>query len=210
MVATENHIIASLRLFPCNMNDVSESLILQLGMASALETVCGQSYGAKQYHMLGVHLQRSWIVLFVSTLFLIPICIFATPILEALGQKDNIAEEAGYISLWVIPVLFAFVVSFTCQMYLQSQSKNMIIAYVSAVSIAIHILLSWLLTVKFKFGVAGAMVSTVIAYWLPNVCQLLFVLCGGCPDTWTGFSTLAFKDLWNVVKLSLSSGVMLW
>ncbi|ONH94682.1 hypothetical protein PRUPE_7G026300 [Prunus persica] len=182
---------------------------LLLGMASALETVCGQSYGAKQYHMLGVHLQRSWIVLFVSTLFLIPICIFATPILEALGQKDNIAEEAGYISLWVIPVLFAFVVSFTCQMYLQSQSKNMIIAYVSAVSITIHILLSWLLTVKFKFGVAGAMVSTVIAYWLPNVCQLLFVLCGGCPDTWTGFSTLAFKDLWNVVKLSLSSGVML-
>ncbi|KAL6272372.1 hypothetical protein ACE6H2_023064 [Prunus campanulata] len=182
---------------------------LLLGMASALETVCGQSYGAKQYHMLGVHLQRSWIVLFVSTLFLIPICIFATPILEALGQKDYIAEEAGYISLWVIPVLFAFVVSFTCQMYLQSQSKNMIIAYVSAVTIGIHILLSWLLTVKFKFGVAGAMVSTVIAYWLPNVCQLLFVLCGGCPDTWTGFSALAFKDLWNVVKLSLSSGVML-
>ncbi|CAB4286091.1 unnamed protein product [Prunus armeniaca] len=148
---------------------------LLLGMASALETVCGQSYGAKQYHMLGVHLQRSWIVLFVSTLFLIPICIFATPILEALGQKDNIAEEAGYISLWVIPVLFAFVVSFTCQIG----------------------------------GVAGVMVSTIIAYWLPNIGQLLFVLCGGCPDTWTGFSTLAFKDLWNVVKLSLSSGVML-
>lgn len=210
MVATENHIIASLRLFPCNMNDVSESLILQLGMASALETVCGQSYGAKQYHMLGVHLQRSWIVLFVSTLFLIPICIFATPILEALGQKDNIAEEAGYISLWVIPVLFAFVVSFTCQMYLQSQSKNMIIAYVSAVSIAIHILLSWLFTAKFKWGVAGVMVSTIIAYWLPNIGQLLFALCGGCPETWTGFSTLAFTNLWDVLKLSLSSGVMLW
>ncbi|KAK2635319.1 hypothetical protein Ddye_030111 [Dipteronia dyeriana] len=26
-----------------------------LGMGSALETLCGQAYGAKQYHMLGVH-----------------------------------------------------------------------------------------------------------------------------------------------------------
>jgi hypothetical protein len=41
-------------------------------------------------------------------------------------------------------------------------------------------------------------------------CQLLFIFCGGCPDTWSGFSWLAFKDLWPVIKLSLSSGVMIW
>ncbi|KAM2123862.1 hypothetical protein ACFX1Q_014515 [Malus domestica] len=180
-----------------------------LGMASALETLCGQSHGAKQYNMLGIHLQRSWIVLCVGTLFLIPLFVFTTPIFEALGQADNISEVAGYISLWVIPVLFAFVVSFTCQMYLQAQSKNMIVAYVSAVSIGIHIFLCWLLSVKFKFGVPGVLVSTIISYWLPNVGQLLFILCGGCPETWTGFSMLAFTDLWDVVKLSLSSGVML-
>ncbi|WJX41189.1 hypothetical protein P8452_28580 [Trifolium repens] len=29
-----------------------------LGMASALETLCGQAYGAGQYHMLGVYLQQ--------------------------------------------------------------------------------------------------------------------------------------------------------
>lgn len=180
-----------------------------LGMASALETLCGQSYGAKQYNMLGIHLQRSWVVLCVGTLFLIPLCVFTTPIFEALGQADYISKVAGYISLWVIPVLFAFVVSFTCQMYLQAQSKNMIVAYVSAISIGIHIFLCWLLSVKFKFGVPGVMVSTIISYWLPNMGQLLFILCGGCPETWTGFSMLAFTDLWDVVKLSMSSGVML-
>ncbi|XP_050363827.1 protein DETOXIFICATION 21-like [Argentina anserina] len=180
-----------------------------LGMASALETLCGQSFGAKQYNMLGVHLQRSWIVLFLSTFFLVPLCIFTTPILEALGQEENIAQVAGYISLWTIPMIFAFVLSFTCQMFLQAQSKNMIIAYLSAFSIAIHILLSWLLTVKYQFGIPGAMVSTILAFWIPNIGQLLFVICGGCPQTWQGFSTLAFKDLSGVIKLSLSSGVML-
>ncbi|KAM5550481.1 protein DETOXIFICATION 21-like [Rosa sericea] len=180
-----------------------------LGMASALETLCGQSYGAKQYHMLGVYLQRSWIVLSVSALFLVPICFFVTPILEALGQEKSIAQVAGYISLWTIPVIFAFFVSFTCQMFLQSQSKNMIIVYLSAFALAVHILLSWLLTVRFKFGIPGAMLSTIVAFWIPNFGQLLFITCGGCPETWKGFSTLAFKDLWDIIKLSLSSGVML-
>ncbi|KAK2458638.1 Protein DETOXIFICATION 16 [Trifolium repens] len=35
-----------------------------LGMGSALETLCGQAYGAKKYHMLGVHTQRAFFLLF--------------------------------------------------------------------------------------------------------------------------------------------------
>ncbi|XP_027359285.1 protein DETOXIFICATION 21-like [Abrus precatorius] len=179
-----------------------------LGMASALETLCGQAYGAKQCDMLGVYLQRSWIVLFLTTLLLLPIYIFTTPILVALGQDEHIAQLAGSISLWSIGVIFAFIVSFTCQIFLQSQSKNMIISYLAAVTLSIHLFMSWLLTVKYKFGLNGAMTSTILAYWLPNLGQLMFII-HKCPDTWKGFSFLAFKDLWPVFKLSLSSGAML-
>ncbi|KAF5938029.1 hypothetical protein HYC85_025535 [Camellia sinensis] len=173
-----------------------------LGMASALETLCGQAYGAKQYHMLGVYLQRSWIVLFICSICLLPIFIFATPILKALGQEDSIAEMAGTIARWSIPVVFSFIPSFTCQMFLQAQSKNMIIAYLAAFSLSIHVLLSWLLTAKCKYGIPGAMISTILAFWIPNIGQLAFVICGGCPETWKGFSFLAFKDLWPIIKLS--------
>ncbi|KAL0453320.1 UNVERIFIED_CONTAM: protein DETOXIFICATION 21 [Sesamum latifolium] len=181
---------------------------LLLGLASGLETLCGQAYGAKQYHMLGIYLQRSWIVLTVCTTLLLPVYIFAAPILKALGQDEDIAEVAGTIALWFIPVIYSFIVSFTCQMYLQAQSKNMIIAYLAVFSLSIHIFLSWLLTIKYNLGIAGTMISTILAYWLPNVGQLIFVISGGCRETWKGFTTLAFKDLWPVVKLSLSSGAM--
>ncbi|KAJ9185717.1 hypothetical protein P3X46_005314 [Hevea brasiliensis] len=180
-----------------------------LGMASALETLCGQSYGAKQYHMLGIYLQRSWIVLIICAILLLPLFIFTTHILRALGQDESIVEVAGNISLWLIPVIFSFIPSFTCQMFLQAQSKNMIIAYLAAFSLSIHILLSWLFTVKYKFGIPGAMASTILAFWIPNLGQLAFVTCGGCRETWKGFSFLAFKDLFPVIKLSLSSGAML-
>ncbi|PIA53127.1 hypothetical protein AQUCO_00900024v1, partial [Aquilegia coerulea] len=159
-----------------------------LGMSSALETLCGQAYGAKQQHMLGIYLQRSWIVLTICSFILIPLFLLATPILKLLGQDDDIANVAGYIALWLIPVMFAYVLSFTCQMYLQAQSRNMVMIYLAAAALIVHVILSWLLTVKYKLGLPGAMISTVIANWIPNV---------------------AFRDLWPVIKLSLSSGVMI-
>nr|KYP64007.1 Protein TRANSPARENT TESTA 12 [Cajanus cajan] len=180
-----------------------------LGMASALSTLCGQAYGAKEYGMMGVYLQKSWIVLFLTATCLLPLFIFTSPILMLLGQDESIAQMAGIISSWSIPILFAFIVSFTCQMFLQSQSKNTIIAFLAGFSIIIHLFLSWLLTIKFKFEIAGAMTSMSLAFWIPNIGQLIFITCGWCSDTWKGFSFLAFKDLWPVVKLSLSSGVML-
>ncbi|CAH2073249.1 unnamed protein product [Thlaspi arvense] len=72
---------------------------LLLGMASALETLCGQAFGAKQYDMLGVYLQRSWIVLFVCSILLLPMYIFASPILKFFGQPDDIAELSGIIAV---------------------------------------------------------------------------------------------------------------
>ncbi|CAL8995064.1 unnamed protein product [Prunus brigantina] len=45
-----------------------------LGMGSALETLCGQAYGAKQYNMLGVHMQRAMLTLLVVSIPLALIC----------------------------------------------------------------------------------------------------------------------------------------
>ncbi|KAL5079354.1 hypothetical protein RYX36_007775 [Vicia faba] len=179
-----------------------------IGMASALETLCGQAYGAKQYHMLGVYLQRSWIVLFLTLMLLLPLFIFTAPILEALGQEKSTAEMAGKISLWSIGYGLAMIVSFSCQTFLQAQSKNVIIAYLAAFSMVVHLFLSWLLTFKLELGLSGAMLALLLALWLPNVGQLYFIMTK-CPDTWKGFSLFAFKDLWPCIKLSVSAGVMM-
>lgn len=72
---------------------------MQLGMASALETLCGQAYGAKKYHMLGIYLQRSWIVLTGCAICITPIYIFSGPILLALGQEEHIVRVARIIAL---------------------------------------------------------------------------------------------------------------
>lgn len=181
-----------------------------MGMTSGFGTLCGQAYGAKQYHKLGIYLQQSWIVLLSVSCLLSPPFIFAAPILRALGQDDRIAHMAGTIALWFIPVIFSFAVLCSCNIYLQSQSKNFILGCLALLSLLLHLSLSWLLTMKYKFGFHGAMVSIILAYWTPNAGQLMYIMFGGCGDTWNGFTTLAFKDLGPALKLSISSGVMVW
>ncbi|CAM8995366.1 unnamed protein product [Rhodiola kirilowii] len=64
-----------------------------LGMSSATETLCGQAFGANQYHMLGIYLQRSWIINLATATVLVPLFIFAAPIYGLLGQEQAVAKH---------------------------------------------------------------------------------------------------------------------
>ncbi|KAI7748422.1 hypothetical protein M8C21_007580, partial [Ambrosia artemisiifolia] len=180
-----------------------------LGMSSATETLCGQAFGAGQHHMMGIYLQRSWIVDLVTLTILLPIFIFATQIFKLLGQDEAVANSGGYISLWFIPFVYNYVFSLTIQMYLQAQLKNMVIAWLSIFRFGIHILLSLLLVYKLNLGVVGAMIALSMSSWFLVIGEFVYIFGGWCPNSWKGFTVAAFKDLVPVVKLSISSGVML-
>ncbi|XP_068637286.1 protein DETOXIFICATION 27-like isoform X1 [Aristolochia californica] len=188
---------------------VGFSFGLLLGMASALETLCGQAFGAKKYHMLGVYMQRSWMVLFCVAVLLLPIYFFATPILKLIGQPDDIAEQAGQVSIWLLPLHFAFVFQFPLQRFLQCQMKNSIIAYAAAASLVINVFLSWLFVQKFHMGLFAAALVLNISWWIVVLVMFVYTIGGWCPLTWTGFSMEAFYGLWEFVKLSAAAGVML-
>ncbi|KAK9934565.1 hypothetical protein M0R45_021702 [Rubus argutus] len=63
-----------------------------LGMGSALETLCGQAFGAGQVDMLGIYMQRSWVILFGSGVVVSFIYIFAQQILYGIGQTADISK----------------------------------------------------------------------------------------------------------------------
>ncbi|OVA15275.1 Multi antimicrobial extrusion protein [Macleaya cordata] len=188
---------------------VGFSFGLLLGMASALETLCGQAFGAKKYHMLGIYMQRSWIVLFLCSVLLLPIFIFATPILKLMGQPEDVAEQSGLVAMWLLPLHFSFAFQFPLQRFLQSQLKTGVIAWVSLAALLVHIFVSWLFVYKLGFGLIGAAVTLNFSWWVMVFGLLGYTICGGCPITWSGFSIQAFSGLWEFLKLSAASGVML-
>ena len=179
-------------------------------MASALETLCGQAFGAKRYPMLGIYLQRSWIVLFLCCVLLLPFYVFAGPILKLIGLSNEVAEQTGLVAQWLIPLHFSFAFYFPMQRFLQSQLKTLVIAWMSLVALLLTVLLSWLFVFVWDFGLVGAIVALDISWWALGVGLLVYIVCGGCPLTWTGLSVQAFSGLWEFLKLSAGSGVMLW
>ncbi|GMI99427.1 hypothetical protein like AT5G65380 [Hibiscus trionum] len=182
---------------------------LLLGMASALETLCGQAFGAKKFYMLGVYMQRSWIVLFICCILLLPLYLFASPALKLLGQPKEVAELSGVVSMWLIPLHFSFAFQFPMQRFLQCQLKNMVIAWVSLVALLVHVFVSWLFVYRLQLGVVGTAVTLNFSWWVLVVGLFAYTVCGGCPLTWAGFSMEAFSGLWEFIKLSAASGVML-
>ena len=177
-------------------------------MGSALETLCGQAFGAGQVNLLGVYMQRSWIILFVACLFLLPLYVFATPVLKLLGQRKDIAELAGKFTIQVIPQMFSLAINFPTQKFLQAQSKVGVLAWIGLAALIIHIGVLYLFINVFEWGLAGAAIAYDISSWGIALAQLAYVV-GWCKDGWKGLSWLAFKDIWAFVRLSIASAVML-
>ncbi|XP_015890656.1 protein DETOXIFICATION 27 [Ziziphus jujuba] len=180
-----------------------------LGMASALETLCGQAFGAKKYYMLGVYMQRSWIVLFLCCVLLLPMFVFASPVLKLLGQPTDIAELSGKVALCLLPLHFAFAFQCPLQRFLQSQRKNSVIAWSTFAALVVHVVVNWLFVYRLQLGLVATVITLGFSWWVMVLLQLLYTVFGGCPLTWDGFSIAAFSDLWEFVKLSAASGVML-
>ncbi|KAK9164581.1 hypothetical protein Syun_005483 [Stephania yunnanensis] len=167
-VSTENMVIAGL------------AFGIMLGMGSALETLCGQAFGAKRLDMLGIYMQRSWVILNSTCVLMLPIYIWATPILKFFGQNDEIAKLAGTFSLYMIPQLFAYGFNFPLQKFLQAQSKVWTMAWIAGIALAFHILCSWLLIVQFKWGLVGAAISLNLSWWINVLGQFAYIAIGYC------------------------------
>ncbi|KAL2903016.1 Protein DETOXIFICATION 33 [Bienertia sinuspersici] len=195
--AVENSVIAGL------------AFGLMLGMGSALETLCGQAFGAGKLRMLGIYMQRSWIILLTTACLITPLYIFCAPVLQLLGETQQISHAAGKYALWMIPQLFAYALNFPIQKFLQAQGKVSVMAWISVVVLVIHGVLSWLLILKLKWGLVGAAIMLNTSWWLIVIGQLIYIFITKSDGAWGGFSWLATEDLWEFVKLSLASAVIL-
>ncbi|KAK3037211.1 hypothetical protein RJ639_030104 [Escallonia herrerae] len=151
---------------------------------------------------------RSWIILWVTCIILLPVYIFSTPLLKLLGQEDDIADLAGKFAILTIPQLFSLAISIPTQKFLQAQSKVDALAWIGFANLVVHVGLLYLCIYAFGWGTTGAAIAFDITSWGLAVAQVIYVL-NWCNEGWTGFSWSAFKEIWAFIRLSLASAVML-
>lgn len=184
---------------------------MKLGMGSALETLCGQAYGAKHYRMLGVHTQRAIAVLLASSIGIAVVWYNTSSILVGLGQDREISAGAGEFNRWMIPGLFAYGTLQCLTRFLQTQNIVYPMMITSAITVVFHVVLCWLLTYKLEFGSKGAALANAVSCWINALLMGLYVkISSSCAQTFTGFSREAFEDILGFLRLALPSALMIW
>ncbi|CAG7884017.1 hypothetical protein HID58_012449 [Brassica napus] len=183
---------------------------LMLGMGSAVETLCGQAYGAHRYEMLGIYLQRATIVLALVGLPMTVLYTFSYPILILLGEPKTVSYMASLYIVGLIPQIFAFAVNFTAQKFLQAQSVVTPSAYISGAALLLQILLTWTTVYVIDLGLMGIAYVLTISWWFIVMSQTLYIITSPTfRHTWTGLSWRSFHGLWSFFKLSAGSAVMI-
>ncbi|KAH9746540.1 protein DETOXIFICATION 12 [Citrus sinensis] len=126
-----------------------------LGMASALETLCGQAYGAQQYQRIGTQTYTAIFCLFLVCFPLSFLWIYAGKLLVLIGQDPLISHEVGKFMIWLLPALFAYATMQPLIRYFQSQSLIIPMFLSSCAALCLHIPICWSLVYKSGLGNLG-------------------------------------------------------
>ncbi|WCJ33245.1 MATE efflux family protein [Euphorbia peplus] len=181
-----------------------------MGMASALETLCGQAYGAQQYQKLGLQTETA---IFCLTLVSIPLSLiwkYMGNILVFLGQDPTISHEAGKFITWLVPALFAYAALQPLIRYFQSQSLIMPMLLSSCATLLFHIPLCWVLVFKSGLQKIGGALALSISNWLNVIFLLLYVKYSpACAKTCTPISMELFHGIGEFFSFAIPSAVMI-
>lgn len=180
-------------------------------MGSALETFCGQAYGAKQYHMLGVHMQRAMLVLALSSIPIAILWAYTGKIFTFFGQDPEISLHAGIYSRWLIPSILPYGL-LQCQLrFLQAQSNIFPLILSTGITTLVHVLSCWTLIFGFGFENKVAALSSAISYWFNFFMLAIYIkFSPKCEKTWTGFSQETLENLHSFLGLGIPSALMVW
>lgn len=179
-------------------------------MGSALETLCGQAYGAEQHHMLGIYTQRAIMVLLALSIALAFVLYNTSFILASLGQDHDISNGAGEFNRWMIPGLFAYGILQCFIRFLQTQNIVVPMMIMSGITAIFHVFLCWLFVFRIKLGCKGAAMATAVSYWINVLLLALYIkFSSACSKSFTGFSREAFNDVLGFLKLAIPSAIMI-
>lgn len=174
------------------------------GLAMGMEPICGQAYGANQWKLLGLTLQRTVLLLLSASIPISFMWVNMKGILLWCGQDREISTVAHTFILFSIPDLFFLSLLHPLRIYLRTQSITLPVTYCSAISVLLHVPLNFLLVGHFKLGVAG--VAIAMAWTNLNLFLLIssFVYFSGVhKDSWVNLSTDCLKGWSSLLALAV-------
>jgi multidrug resistance protein, MATE family len=133
-------------------------------MATGLDTLCGQAFGAGRHRLLGVHKQRAMLVLTLLSVPVAGVWACAGEILAWCGQDPEIAAAAGSYTRWLIPALLVYAPLQCHVRFLQAQKLVLPVMLSSGAAALGHPAVCWLLVRRLGLGSRGVALANAVSY----------------------------------------------
>ncbi|CAJ1977451.1 unnamed protein product [Sphenostylis stenocarpa] len=183
---------------------------LLMGMASGLETICGQAFGAQQYQRVGM---QTYTAIFCLILVCIPVSVLwinMENILVFMGQDPLISHESGKFIIWLLPALFAYAILQPLVRYFQIQSMLLPMLASSCAALTVHVPLCWVLVFKTRLNNVGGALAVSISIWSNVIFLGLYMrYSSACAKTRAPISLEIFKGTWEFFRFAIPSAVMI-
>ncbi|KAK4435269.1 protein DETOXIFICATION 49 [Sesamum alatum] len=176
------------------------------GLAIGMEPICGQAFGAQRFKLLGLTLQRTVILLLLTSIPIAFLWLNMKQILILCGQDPAIAMEAQSYILFSLPDLIAQSFLHPLRIYLRSQSITLPLTYCAALSILLHIPINYLLVTVLNLGVKGIALAGVWTNFNLVGSLIVYVAISGVyKKTWPGISSDCLKGWRSLINLAIPS-----
>lgn len=180
------------------------------GMATCMDTLCAQAYGAKLYHQVGEHFQKCTLMILC---YFLPVSVLwwnASPLLAYFVEDPDLVVYAEQYLRVVLAGIPGFVLFECGKRYLQAQgifhASTVVLVVCAPVNIVLNYLLVWNKYVG--FGFLGAPTAVAITSWLMAGMLFLYVVMFNGRKCWGGLSTRVFRN-WNAMLRLAIPGVIM-
>jgi multidrug resistance protein, MATE family len=185
-----------------------------VGSLGALETLCGQAYGAKNYRGVAAALQRALLLTGLLTLLVVAFWVKSEALMLATGQDAALAAGAARFLHLSVPALGFLGAAECIKRYLTSQQVVAPATLASLAALCAAPLFNWALVFGLGMGLDGAAHANNLSQFVPLV-VLLFcaarretALKGGPEQAWHGWTKEALSGWGIYLRLAWPSTAM--
>ncbi|KAG6616046.1 Multidrug and toxin extrusion protein 1 [Phytophthora cinnamomi] len=140
------------------------------GLATAMDTLCSQAYGAGKPKKLGIYLQSGLIVLGLAMIPVFFVNWYTESVLLMLGQPADVAMFAGRFSQILIPGIPAMYVYEMLKKVMQAQNVVLPMVYIAVISNLVNLGLGVFLTFYTPLGFDGAAIARLLSELVLPLC----------------------------------------
>ncbi|KAG8065863.1 hypothetical protein GUJ93_ZPchr0004g38157 [Zizania palustris] len=179
------------------------------GLAMGMEPICGQAFGAGNYALLGITMQRTVLLLVVAAVPIGGLWMHMRPLLLLCGQDAGIAAVAETYILASLPDLVIQAFLHPVRIYLRTQSVNLPLTVCAALAIAFHLPINYVLVSVLGLGIKGVALASVLANLNLVLFLLTYIFFKGVHERTGGFALSAdsFRGWGELISLALPSCV---